>query len=52
MRPDTHERGMFHGPKQIELIGTVKFRQVLELKDGSAVDVQVEGDDAWWAAAM
>ncbi len=52
MRPDTHERGMFHGPKQIELIGTVKFRQVLGLKDGSAVDVQVEGDDAWWAAGM
>ena len=52
MQPDTHERGMFHGPKQIELIGTVKFRQVLGLKDGSAVDVQVEGDDAWWAAAM
>jgi CTP-dependent riboflavin kinase len=52
MRPDTHEMGMFHGPKHLELIGTVKFRQVLGLKDGSAVDVEVEGDDAWWATAI
>jgi CTP-dependent riboflavin kinase len=52
MRPDTHERGMFHGPKHLELIGTVKFRQVLGLEDESAVDVEVEGDDAWWAAAI
>jgi CTP-dependent riboflavin kinase len=39
MRPDTHERGMFHGPKHLELIGAVKFRQVLGLEDESAVDV-------------
>jgi CTP-dependent riboflavin kinase len=52
MRPDTHERGMFHGPKQLELIGTVKFRQVLGLEDESAIDVEVEGDDAWWEAAI
>jgi len=51
MRPDTHETGMFHGPKHLELIGTVKFRQVLGLEDGSEVAVEVEGDDAWWAAA-
>jgi hypothetical protein len=47
MRPDTHERGMFHGPKHLELIGAVKFRQVLGLEDESAVDVEVEGDDSW-----
>jgi CTP-dependent riboflavin kinase len=51
MRPDTHERGMFHGPRQLELIGAVKFRQALRLQDGSVVDVEVEGDDAWWVAA-
>jgi len=51
MRPDTHERGMFHGPRQLELIGAVKFRQVLRLQDGSVVDVEVEGDDAWWVGA-
>jgi FKBP-type peptidyl-prolyl cis-trans isomerase 2 len=47
MRPDTHERGMFHGPNHLELIGAVRFRQVLGLQDESAVDVEVEGDDAW-----
>jgi CTP-dependent riboflavin kinase len=52
MRPDAHERGMFHGPIQLELIGAVKFRQVLGLEDESAVDVEVEGDDCWWAAAI
>jgi CTP-dependent riboflavin kinase len=52
MRPDTHERGMFHGPKQIELNGAVKLRQVLDLEDESAVDVEAEGDDSWWAAAI
>jgi CTP-dependent riboflavin kinase len=52
MRPDTHEREMFHGTKYLELIGAVKFRQVLVLKDESAVDVEVEGDDSWWAAAI
>jgi CTP-dependent riboflavin kinase len=52
MRPDTHERGMFHGPRHLELIGTVKFRTELGLEDESAVDVEVEGDDAWWEAAI
>src|SRR5229473_1916724 len=52
MRPDTHERGMFHGPKHLELIGAVKFRHVLGLEDGSGVDVEVEGDDAWWTAGI
>jgi len=52
MRPDTHERGMFHGPKHLELIGSVKFRQLLGLRDESTVDVEVEGDDVWWEAAI
>ncbi len=52
MRPDTHEKGMFHGPKHLELIGALKFRQVLVLENESAVDVEVEGDDSWWAAAI
>jgi CTP-dependent riboflavin kinase len=51
MRPDTHERGMFHGAKHLELIGAVNFRQRLELENESEVEVEVEGDDAWWAAA-
>jgi CTP-dependent riboflavin kinase len=52
MRPDTHERGMFHGPKYLELIGAVKFRQMLVLEAESAVDVEVEGDDAWWESGI
>jgi hypothetical protein len=39
-------------PKHLELIGAVKFRQVLGLEDESAVDVEVEGDDSWRAAAI
>ena len=45
MRPDTHESGRFHGAKHLELIGAVKFRQLLALEDGSAVDAEVDGDD-------
>jgi CTP-dependent riboflavin kinase len=52
MRPDTHERGMFHGPKYVELIGAVKFRKVLVLEAESPVDVEVEGDDAWWESGI
>jgi hypothetical protein len=43
---------MFRSGRHLELIGTVKFRQVLRLEDESAVDVEVEGDEAWWAGAI
>jgi hypothetical protein len=52
MRPDTHEMGFAHGAKHLELMGAVKFRDALGLQDSSAVDIEVEGNDAWWAAAI
>jgi CTP-dependent riboflavin kinase len=50
MRPDTHERmpGYGHGTNHLELMGQVQFREVLRLYDGGPVNVEIEGDDAWW----
>ena len=50
MRPDSHEigDGQFHGKKHLELMGQVKFREVLGLANGSIVEVEVGGDEQWW----
>jgi CTP-dependent riboflavin kinase len=48
MRPDSHELGQFHGTKHLEVMGQRNFREALGLRDGSEVEVQVEGDSAWW----
>jgi len=54
MRPDSHEigAGQFHGKSHFELMGQQRFRAVLGLPDGSIVEVQVEGDDAWWQSGV
>ena len=53
MRPDTHERipGFGHGPGHIELLSAYHLRTALGLADNSPLEVEVEGDDAWWSAA-
>ena len=50
VRPDKHETipGYGHGKKHLELMGRVYFREALRLVDGGPVNVEVEGDDAWW----
>jgi len=50
MRPDTHETipGYGHGKDHLELIGRIRFREALRLRDGDTINVEVEGDDAWW----
>jgi len=52
MRPDTHEvgpsHGNYHGKNHLELMGRVKFREVLRLQDGDTVNIEVDGDDDWW----
>jgi CTP-dependent riboflavin kinase len=50
VRPDSHElgAGQFHGKAYLELMGQKNFREALNLSNGSTVEVQVEGDDAWW----
>jgi CTP-dependent riboflavin kinase len=53
MRPDTHETlGWARGKKGLELMGTVNFRDALGIPIDSVVEVEVEveGDDAWWAS--
>jgi len=53
MRPDSHERAQ-PGPKDparvIELVSPMKLRDAWTLRDGNVVEVEVEGDDAWWGA--
>jgi len=50
MRPDSHElgAGQFHGKSYLELMGQKNFRESLALTNGSTVNVEVEGDKAWW----
>jgi CTP-dependent riboflavin kinase len=54
MRPDSHEigAGQYHGKSHLELMGQKNFRETLGLADGSVVEVQVEGDDAWWQSGI
>jgi CTP-dependent riboflavin kinase len=52
MRPDTHETfGWGHGTKHLELMGAVNFRDEFGLTDGATLEVEVDGDDGWWATA-
>ena len=54
MRPDSHEMGagQFHGKSHLELMGQKHFRTLLALADESVVEVQVEGDAAWWQSGL
>jgi CTP-dependent riboflavin kinase len=54
MRPDSHElgAGQFHGKRHLEIMGQKNFREILALANGSAVEVQVEGDDRWWRSGI
>jgi CTP-dependent riboflavin kinase len=54
MRPDSHEigAGQFHGKSHLELMGQKNFRQTLGLINESTVEVQVEGDEAWWLSGL
>ena len=54
MKPDSHEvgAGQFHGKSHFELMGQKNFREALDLANESLVEVQVEGDDAWWQSGI
>ena len=54
MRPNTHETipGYGHGKNHLELMGRIRFREALRLRDGDTVNVEVEGDDAWWDSGL
>ena len=50
MRPDTHETllNWGHGKDHLELMSPFHLRNTLNLKDGDAVTIEVEGNDEWW----
>jgi hypothetical protein len=53
VRPDKHEHarvGPHDGALTLELISPIKLREAWKLKDGDLIEVEVEGDDAWWNA--
>ena len=54
LRPITHETrpGWGHGKNHFELMSHVHFRQTLDLQDEDVIEVEVEGDDAWWASGL
>lgn len=53
MRPETHERiaGYGHGTDHLELMSAYHLTTVLHLSPGDVVQVEVDGDEAWWRAA-
>ncbi len=50
LRPDTHEPPQGTRANFLELIGPFRLREAWGLKDGDRLDVEVEGDEAWWQA--
>jgi CTP-dependent riboflavin kinase len=49
MRPETHERPGGIGANVLELVSPLHLRSAWGLRDGDEVEVEVEGDEAWWA---
>ncbi len=48
MRPDSHEQPGGIGANVLELISPLHLRTVWGLCDDDQLEVEVEGDDAWW----
>ncbi len=50
MRPNTHEGTppFGHGPAHLELLSEHHLTSELGLSAGSIIDVEIEGDEAWW----
>jgi len=53
MRPHTHElsESFGHGTTTLELLAPLYLRDHLSLVNGSDVQVELEGDEAWWNSA-
>lgn len=47
MRPHKHEESD-DASRVLEIMAPVHFRRDLGVQDGDSLDVEVEGDDAWW----
>lgn len=55
MRPDHHEMVPEDEPERrrdaltrLEIMSDRKLRDALDLSDGDIVEVEIDGDDAWW----
>ncbi|HUI82259.1 MAG TPA: hypothetical protein VLY24_30260 [Bryobacteraceae bacterium] len=52
-RPESHEMdNVYHGPAHFEVMGVIHFCKTWNLRIGDEIEVQVEGDDAWWHSAI
>jgi hypothetical protein len=51
MRPDSHELPGGIGADVIELVSPIHLRDTWSLTDGDQIQIDVEGDDAWWERA-
>ncbi len=49
MRPESHERPGGIGANVLELVSPLHLRIAWGLCDGDELEVEAEGDDAWWA---
>ncbi len=49
VRPDSHELPGREGSDVLELISELHRRDSFALKDGDVLEVEVEGDEEWWA---
>jgi|SRR5580698_1302512 CTP-dependent riboflavin kinase len=52
-RPESHEvNNQNHGTAHLEVMGIIHFQRTWNLHLGSEVEVQVEGDEAWWRSGI
>lgn len=52
-RPESHEvDNQYHGPAHFEIMGLIHFCITWNLQPGDEIEVQVEGDEAWWESAI
>jgi CTP-dependent riboflavin kinase len=51
MRPNTHEAAGNDGARVIEIMSAYHLRTYLNLNDGDLLNVEVEGDEAWWTSS-
>ena len=54
VRPEKHETepNYGHGKAYLEIMSAVHLRSGLKLKDGQEIEVEVDGDDAWWNSGI
>src|ERR1700680_2649837 len=52
-RPESHEvNNQHHGTAHFEIMGAIHFRNSWDLQVGDEIEVQVEGDQAWWQSGI